>query len=135
MSARGLLGTVRGNLGGFAKANPSATLAPEVITAAGKVLDQDWVNPTNVFLTTPKSAITSRSFPPEKFPGGLKEQEQKIYDLVLRRFVAIFYPSAEFENTRRITRIEQDSFLTTGKILSRLYLEVYGRRQGRRREG
>ena len=126
------LGTVRGNLGGFAKANPSATLAPEVITAAGKVLDQDWVKPNKRIFNNAKISDHFAIIPTGKIPGaGLKEQEQKIYDLVLRRFVAIFYPSAEFENTRRITRIEQDSFLTTGKILvTPGYLEVYGRRPG-----
>ncbi len=54
-----------------------------------------------------------------------------MFNLVYRRFVSIFYPSAEYEVTRRITRIQDDSFLTNGKILVKPgFLEVYGRKPG-----
>ncbi len=126
------LDTVRGHLSGFANAKPNATLAPEVIAASAKVLSQDWLQPNKRIFNNAKISDHFAIIPTGKIPaGGLKEQEQKIYDLVARRFVAIFFPSAEFENTRRITRIEQDSFLTTGKVLvTPGYLEVYGRRPG-----
>jgi len=124
--------TVCGHLNAFAKAKPNATLAPEVIAASAKVLSQDWLQPNKRIFNNAKISDHFAIIPTGKIPaGGLKEQEQKIYDLVARRFVAIFFPSAEFENTRRITRIEQDSFLTTGKVLvTPGYLEVYGRRPG-----
>ena len=55
----------------------------------------------------------------------------KLYHLVMKRFLGIFYPSAEYENTRRITRIGEHTFLTTGKVLVVPgYLEVYGRKPG-----
>ena len=59
----------------------------------------------------------------------------KIFDLVTKRFLAVFYPHAEFLNTRRITRVQSDNandaFLTTGKILVKPgWLAVYGRRPG-----
>jgi len=38
-------------------------------------------------------------------PHGLSEAEQKIYDLVVRRFMAVFFPSAEYQITTRITTI------------------------------
>ncbi len=124
--------TVRSHLAGFAKAKPNATLAPEVIAACSKVLSNDWVTPSKRIFNNAKISDHFAIIPTGKIPaGGLKEQEQKIYDLVTRRFVAIFFPSAEFENTRRITRIAEDSFLTTGKVLVVPgYLEVYGRRPG-----
>ena len=124
--------TVRSHLAGFAKAKPNATLAPEVIAACSKVLSNDWVTPSKRIFNNAKISDHFAITPTGKIPGGgLKEQEQKIYDLVTRRFVAIFFPSAEFENTRRITRIAEDSFLTTGKVLVVPgYLEVYGRRPG-----
>ncbi|MDC0219200.1 DNA topoisomerase III [Verrucomicrobia bacterium] len=124
--------TVRSHLAGFAKAKPNATLAPEVIAACSKVLSNDWVTPSKRIFNNAKISDHFAIIPTGKIPaGGLKEQEQKIYDLVTRRFVAIFFPSAEFENTRRITRIAEDSFLTTGKVLVLPgYLEVYGRRPG-----
>ena len=124
--------TVRSHLAGFAKAKPNATLTPEVIAACSKVLSNDWVTPSKRIFNNAKISDHFAIIPTGKIPaGGLKEQEQKIYDLVTRRFVAIFFPSAEFENTRRITRIAEDSFLTTGKVLVVPgYLEVYGRRPG-----
>ena len=50
---------------------------------------------------------------------------------MLRRFLAVFFPPAEFENTSRITRIGQDAFKTDGKILIVPgWLAVYGRKPG-----
>ncbi len=66
---------------------------------------------------------------------GLKDQEQKVYDLVAKRFIAVFFPHAEFEVTKRITTInhgaEADNFRTDGKILIIPgWLGVYGRQPG-----
>jgi DNA topoisomerase-3 len=65
----------------------------------------------------------------------LDEAAAKIFELVTKRFLAVFYPHAEFLNTRRITRISHpdatDAFLTTGKILVKPgWLAVYGREPG-----
>ena len=65
----------------------------------------------------------------------MDEAAAKIFELVTKRFLAVFYPHAEFLNTRRITRIEHgditDAFLTTGKILVKPgWLAVYGRQPG-----
>ena len=52
----------------------------------------------------------------------------KLYDLVARRFIAVFYPPAKFEVTKRITTIEGEKFKTDGKILREPgWLEVYGK--------
>lgn len=50
-------------------------------------------------------------------PHGLTEVEQKIYDLVVRRFIAVFFPAAEFEETVRLTAVGPHQFRTTGKVL------------------
>jgi DNA topoisomerase III len=61
----------------------------------------------------------------------LSEAEQKLYDMIVKRFIAVFYPSAEFEQTTRLTRIDADCFKTEGRILVKTgWLEVYGRRPG-----
>ncbi len=65
----------------------------------------------------------------------LRDAEQKLYDMVLRRFIAVFFPHAEFELTERLTTIdhgvEQDRFRTTGKVLVEPgWLAVYGRGKG-----
>ncbi len=68
----------------------------------------------------------------------LSETEQKVFDLIVKRFIAVFYPSAEFEQTTRLTRITHaspativDTFKTEGRVLVKPgWLEVYGRRPG-----
>ncbi|MEX2578746.1 MAG: DNA topoisomerase III [Verrucomicrobiales bacterium] len=69
--------------------------------------------------------------PTGEIPNSLDEAEQKLYDMVTRRFVAAFYPQAEFENTTRISRIGEDAFKTEGKILVKAgWLAVYGKTPG-----
>ncbi|MCF7732052.1 MAG: DNA topoisomerase III [Akkermansiaceae bacterium] len=65
----------------------------------------------------------------------LSETEQKVFDLISKRFIAVFYPPAEFEQTTRLTRITHaalvDTFKTEGRILVKPgWLVVYGRRPG-----
>ena len=65
----------------------------------------------------------------------LSDAEAKLYDMIVKRFLAVFYPPAEFEVTKRITTIdhgeEQDAFLTRGKTLVQPgWLAVYGRQAG-----
>jgi DNA topoisomerase-3 len=61
-------------------------------------------------------------------PKNLDEAEAKIYDMVARRSIAVFYPSAKFEVTTRITRVEAEAFKTEGKILVEPgWLAVYGK--------
>ncbi len=65
----------------------------------------------------------------------LSETEQKVFDMIVKRFIAVFYPVAEFEQTTRLTRIDHgnvtDTFKTDGKVLIKPgWLEVYGRQPG-----
>jgi DNA topoisomerase-3 len=45
------------------------------------------------------------------------DDDRRIYDLVARRFLAVFHPDAEFENTRIETTVEAHVFRTRGKVL------------------
>lgn len=65
-------------------------------------------------------------------PSGLSEAEQKIYDLVTRRFMAVFFPSAEYLVTTRITRVAHEGmdhhFKSEGKVLVKAgWLAIYGK--------
>jgi DNA topoisomerase-3 len=61
-------------------------------------------------------------------PHGLSEAEQKIYDLVVRRFMAVFFPSAEYQITTRITTVFPHNFKTEGKVLVKPgWLAIYGK--------
>jgi DNA topoisomerase III len=61
-------------------------------------------------------------------PSGLSEAEQKLYDLVVRRFMAVFFPSAEYQVTTRISVAAGHSFKTVGKVLVKPgWLAIYGK--------
>lgn len=65
----------------------------------------------------------------------LDDAAAKLYDMIVKRFLAVFFPHAEFEVTKRLTTIdhgtEKDVFRTDGKILvTPGWLAVYGRRPG-----
>ncbi len=65
----------------------------------------------------------------------LSDTETKLFDMIVKRFIAVFYPAAEFEQTTRLTQIDHpealDTFKTDGRILIFPgWLEVYGRRPG-----
>ena len=96
------------------------------------ILDNDKVGPTKRIFNTAKVTDHFAIIPTGKLPPAkLDEGAAKIYNLVLRRFLAIFYPHAEYEVTKRITRIGDDAFKTDGKVLVVPgYLAVYGRKAG-----
>ena len=47
----------------------------------------------------------------------MSDDDRRIYDLVVRRFLAIFHPEAVFENTRVETTVSEHVFRTRGKVL------------------
>jgi len=56
---------------------------------------------------------------------GLKDIQKKIYNLVLRRFLAIFYPPAVYSKVSVITKIDKERFFTSDKVCIEIgYLEV-----------
>ena len=124
--------TIKSHINDFANSIENTSLHQQIIDSSSKVIENNWIKPNKRIFNDSKISDHFAIVPTGKIPtAGLKEQEQKIYDLVTRRLIAIFYPSAEFETTRRITRIKNDSFLTTGKILVKPgFLEVYGRKPG-----
>jgi len=56
-------------------------------------------------------------------------EERRVYDMVVRRFLAVFHPEAEFENTRVETRVAGHLFRTSGRLLVEAgWRAVYGER-------
>lgn len=55
--------------------------------------------------------------PTETSPKNLSEFERKVYDLVVRRFLSVFFPPAEFLMTTRLTSLAGFTFKTEGKVL------------------
>ena len=69
--------------------------------------------------------------PTTGLPKKLSDAELKIYRMIVQRFLAIFFPPAEYLNTRRLSVVEQEPFLTEGKILMKPgWKAVYGTGSG-----
>ncbi len=98
---------------------------------AGHAIANDMVGPNKRIFDDKKVSDHFAIIPTGQLPKNLKEQELKIYDMVVRRFIAVFYPSAEFLVTQRISRIGEDHFRTDGKVLKVPgWLAVYGKQAG-----
>ena len=55
--------------------------------------------------------------PTVNLPGNLNEAELKVYQMIVQRFIAVFFPAAIFDQTRRLSTVAGETFLTEGKIL------------------
>ena len=59
-------------------------------------------------------------------PSGISFEEQKIYDLICRRFISVFYPECKVSNTTVLGKVDTLLFKATGKqIISLGWREVY----------
>ena len=115
------LGTVKETLKAFTGSSYESS--------ASKIERNSWVKPNKRIFNNAKIsdhfAIIPTSLGPKK---KLNDDEQKIYDMVVRRFLAVFFPPAEYQITTRITRVMEEAFKTDGKILINPgWLEVYGK--------
>jgi DNA topoisomerase-3 len=95
---------------------------------AKQILKQGWVKPNRRVFDNSKISDHFAIIPTLQAPKHLNEAEQKLYDLVARRFLAVFFPAAEFLQTTRVTRVGEHHFKTEGKVLQNPgWLAVYGR--------
>lgn len=121
------LGTVRQTMEMLA-ASPMHHLSQHARTA----LDNGYIKPTKRVFDNSKVSDHFAIIPTLQAPSGLSEAEQKLYDLVVRRFLAVFFPSAEFMVTTRISKVSVPSathhFKTEGKVLVKPgWMAVYGK--------
>jgi len=66
--------------------------------------------------------------PTGQVPGGLTDLQLKVFDLVARRFIAVFYPDCKFSTTTVLGKVEEVEFKVTGKqILAPGWREVYAK--------
>jgi DNA topoisomerase III len=105
-----------------------ATLAKIDNPFARKVLENNWAKPNKRIFNDAKVSDHFAVVPTGTIPRSLDDHERAVFDMVTNRFVAVFFPPAQYENTTRITRVEGEPFKTEGKILvAPGWLEVYGR--------
>jgi len=95
---------------------------------AQQAISNNYVRPTKRIFDNSKVSDHFAIIPTTQAPSGLSEAEQKLYDLVVRRFMAVFFPSAEHQVTTRISRVENHHFKTEGKVLVKPgWLAIYGK--------
>src|SRR5208282_4457154 len=113
------IGTVKKTLEMLSGRTPGSGTAfvTRYTTFASNILENDWVRPNKRIFNNAKVSDHFAITPTTQAPRGLSEPEQKIYDMVTKRFLAIFYPAAEFLETTRITRVESEPFKSSGKVL------------------
>jgi DNA topoisomerase III len=93
-----------------------------------QILKQGWVRPNKRIFDNSKISDHFAIIPTLQTPRHLNEAEQKLYDMVVRRFLAVFFPAAEYLQTTRITRVGAHQFKTEGRVLqSPGWLAIYGR--------
>lgn len=114
------IGTVKETLKSFS-GTPYAAFA-------GQILKGGWAHPNKRIFNNAKVSDHFAIIPTGAAPKHLSEAEQKLYDLVTRRFLAIYFPAAEYNVTTRITRVEGEAFKSEGKVLvTPGWLAVYGK--------
>lgn len=56
---------------------------------------------------------------------GLPDLQKKVYNTIVKRFIAVFYPSAEFNKVNVTINVENETFYASGKVcVNQGYLEV-----------
>ena len=114
------LATVKTTMGSFGN--------PALAGHAAKALASGWVRPTKRVFDDAKVSDHNAIIPTGVEVSTLDEAQQKIYDLVARRFIAVFFPPAQFEVTTRLTRVEGEVFKTDGRVIKDPgWMAVYGR--------
>jgi DNA topoisomerase-3 len=109
-------------------AEPYTEYVEEAITSErnifGRVINDAFVTDHHAIIPTGRKA-----------PKSLDENEKKLYDLIVRRFIAIFLEDQETERVRVITDIDKEKFESKGSVViepgwSKVYEDVKKKRNG-----
>ena len=104
----------------------------ELSMHARKALNDGYVKPSRRVFDNTKVSDHFAIIPTLETPKSLTEIEARLYDLVVKRFIAVFYPAAEYMVTTRISTVQagadEHRFQTNGKVLVNPgWLAVYGK--------
>ena len=107
---------------------PLRALAVHARTA----IKEGYVKPNRKIFDNAKVSDHFAIIPTLQAPRSLSEIEAKLYDMVVKRFMAVFFPPAEFMVTTRISTVQaagkEHKFQTNGKVMVKPgWLAVYGR--------
>jgi DNA topoisomerase-3 len=112
-TCRNLLGAIQGDLA----------------THAQKALHSDWVDEKNKKIFNNKQISDHFAIiPTTSPPSNLDANEWKIYNLITKRFISVFYPPAQWDVTTRISSLGDHKFRTEGRVLVEpSWLSIYGK--------
>ncbi|MEO8249355.1 MAG: DNA topoisomerase III [Burkholderiales bacterium] len=99
---------------------------------AKQAIDEGYVKPSKRIFDNAKVSDHFAIIPTLQAPSGLSEAEQKLYDFVVRRFLSVFFPSAEYQVTTRISTVVRNEkkypFRSDGKVLVKAgWLAIWGK--------
>lgn len=115
------LGTVKSTLEAVAEDGSYAAFTKQIIKGG-------WLRPNKRIFDNTKISDHFAIIPTPQPPKQLNEVQQKIYDLVTKRFLAVFFPAAEYQVTTRFTEVGKHRFKTEGKVLVNPgWLAIYGK--------
>ena len=98
---------------------------------AAEALQKKFIKKSKRIFNNKKISDHFAIIPTSELPKSLTEPEQKIYRMIVQRFLAVFFPAAVFHNTRRLSIVEEETFLTEGKILLEAgWKAIYGVQAG-----
>lgn len=88
---------------------------------AGKLVTQP-IKESSSYVNNQKVSDHHAIIPTEQYVqlGHMTAEEKKIYDLVVRRFLAVLYPPYEYEETKVMIEIEKEIFIATGRTIKNL---------------
>ena len=101
----------------------------ELSPFAQKVLDSNWVDKKNKRIFNNKQISDHFAIiPTNSIPKSLDPNELKIYSLITKRFISVFYPPAQWDVTTRISSLNGHNFKTEGRVLIEpSWLAIYGK--------
>jgi DNA topoisomerase-3 len=103
-------------------------LRGDLAAHANRVLEEQWLGPNKRIFNNAQISDHFAIIPTVEEPKPLEDMEAKVYDMIARRFVAVFYPSAEFDITTRVSTVAGHAFKSEGKVLTFPgWLAVYGK--------
>jgi DNA topoisomerase III len=95
---------------------------------AAVALENGWVRPDKRIFNNAQVSDHFAIIPTSESAKNLSDEEAKLFDMIARRFVAVFYPVAQFDVTTRRSEVGDFAFKTEGKVLTDPgWLAVYGK--------
>jgi DNA topoisomerase-3 len=105
-----------------------SNLHGELARHGARVLEAGWLAPNRRIFNNAQISDHFAIIPTAHEHKLLDEMEAKVYDMIARRFVAVFHPPAEFDITTRTSTVQGHAFRTEGKVLTAPgWLAVYGK--------